>query len=195
MRRGALLVGLIAVPFLLSSCFVLVDFWVGDPVVAPGGKTAAMFTLFPEDRASEKRFQFILVGVDTPDQVGIGKATWDVFGAFNGPTPMVVQPNLAGVLVSSGMCESSGLNFQDITGMTWKGFTTPIPVADKGKVGRPLHVRVALTAKATATPEVRSYLLGVTGVWADDGDGVVEGSPDDAYACFGISTSSLFVSS
>ena len=194
MRRRVFLLGAVALPFLLSSCFVLSDFWVASPVVAPSQQTAAYFVLYPQDRSSEKSYQFVIIGVDDPTQVGIGKATWGSNGRFGGPQPMVVQPNLDDALVAAS-CSSNGIDFASITGMTWKAFTTATKVADKGKVGVSAMVRVGLTAKGTAMPDTRTYVLGATGVWWDDGDAVLESNGDDAYACFGISTSSLFISS
>lgn len=193
MRRRAFLLAAAALPFLLSSCFVLADFWVTSPVLVPGQKTEAYFVLYPEDRSSEKLHQFVIVGVDDATQLGIGKATWGVGGTFGGPQPMVVQPNLDDALVAA-TCSSNGIDFSQITGMTWKGFTTATPIADKGKVGTAVQIRVNLAAKGTATPDTRHYLLGATGVWLDDGDAIVESNGDDAYACFGISTSSVFIS-
>lgn len=193
MYRRAFLLGAIALPFLLGSCFVLADFWVASPVVAPGEKTAAYFVLYPEDRSSEKHYQFVIVGVDDPTQVGIGKATWGINGTFGGPQPMVVQPNLDDALVAAS-CSRNGIDFANITGMTWKGFTTATKVADKGKVGIAAQIRVGLTAKGTATPDTRTNVLGATGVWYDDGDAVLESNGDDLYFCFGISTSSVFIS-
>lgn len=193
MRRRAFLLAAAALPFLLSSCFVLADFWVAGAVIAPGAKTQAYFVLYPEDRNSEKLHQFVIVGVDDPTQLGIGKATWGVGGTFGGPQPMVAQPNLDDALVAAA-CNSNGINFANITGMTWKGFTTATPIADKGKVGTAVQVRVNLAAKGTATPDTRHYVLGATGIWYDDGDAIVESNGDDVYLCLGLSTSSLFIS-
>jgi hypothetical protein len=105
---------------------------------------------------------------------------------------MVVQPGLPAALTAAA-CGANGLSFDQITGVTWKGFTTATKVADKGKVGTSAVVDVLLSAKTTATTGQRDAVIGVTGRWVDDGDGVVESPPADLYFCTGIATSSVYV--
>ncbi len=192
MRKAAILAGVAALPFLLSSCFVLNDFWVGAPTLNPGQKTTAFFALYPASTTSDISYQFVLVGVDDPAQLGIGRATWGSNGTFGGPVPMTLRGNLDDLFANPGTCTSSGLDFADITGMTWKGFSTPTPVNDRGRVGRLAMVEVRLSAKTTASTDERSTVVGVTGSWGDDGDGIPE-SPDDTFTCTGISISSTYV--
>ncbi|GBC86624.1 hypothetical protein HRbin12_00621 [bacterium HR12] len=114
------------------------------------------------------------MGVDDPAQLGIGRATWGSNGTFGGPVPMTLRGNLDDLFANPGTCTSSGLDFADITGMTWKGFSTPTPVNDRGRVGRLAMVEVRLSAKTTASTDERSTVVGVTGSWGDDGDGIPE---------------------
>ncbi|GIV00020.1 MAG: hypothetical protein KatS3mg014_1635 [Actinomycetota bacterium] len=58
-------------------------------------------------------------------------------------------------------------------------------------MGRLAVVEVRLSAKTTATTDERSPVVGVTGSWADDGDGIPEST--DTFVCTGISSSSVYV--
>jgi hypothetical protein len=191
LRRGAMLLVAAVLPLVLSSCFVLQSFGVVAGTLTEGSKTTARFTLRPNSEAPDTSYQFIVVGVDDPAQLGIGKATWGATGTFGGPVPMVARSGLPAALTADA-CGASGLSFDQITGMTWKGFTTATVVNDKGKVGRAAVVDVVLSAKTTGTTR-RQTVIGVTGVWLDDGDGVVESNGDDVYRCTGIATSSVYI--
>lgn len=193
MRRSAILLAAATLPFLLSSCFVLNDFWVASPTLSPGQKTQAYFALYPFSTTPSTGYQFVLVGVDDTAQLGIGKATWGSNGTFGGPAPMVARGMLDDALATPGLCTQAGLDFSTISGITWKGFTTATPVNDKGKVATAAMVAVRLAAKATASTDVRSVVMGVTGVWVDDGDGNVETDGSDAFYCTGISSSSTYI--
>lgn len=195
MRRSAMLLAAATLPFLLSSCFVLNDFWVGAPTLAPGVKTPAYFILYPATTTPTTTYQFVLVGVDDPTQLGIGRAKWGANGTFGGPMPMTAEPNLANILgAAQGICEANGLDFANITGLTWKGFRTPVRINDKGKVGRPAQVTVGLKAKIGATPDTRVSVVGVTGVWADNNsNGTLDPAGTDGYLCTGIGSSSTYI--
>jgi len=192
MRRAATLLAAAVLPLVLSSCFVLQSFSVTAGTLALGEKTTARFTLRPTSTSPDKSYQFVVVGVDNPAQLAVGKATWGTNGTFGGPAPMVAEPNLDDALVAAA-CGSNGVTFDEVTGMTWKGFRTATKVADKGKVGTPAVVDVVIKAKSTASTDTRDGVVGWTGTWLDDGDGIVESNGDDAYACSGFATSSVYI--
>jgi hypothetical protein len=106
---------------------------------------------------------------------------------------MGVEANL---ITSMGTdCQSSGLNFADIAGVLWKAFATPTNKGDQGKVEVKAVVDVVIKAKAAAVDPGENYaIMGVAGLWIDDGDGNPEtsASSDDAYICWGISTAGVY---
>jgi hypothetical protein len=61
---------------------------------------------------------------------------------------------------------------------------TPEPVNDRNKVKKDVLVQVGLKAMASATTGSKA-VIGVTGMWIDDDDGIVEAS--DAFQCSGVS--------
>jgi hypothetical protein len=184
-----------AMAFVLSSCFVLQSFSVLANSVAPGSATKAQFVLHPYSTSPSRAYQFVMVGVDSAD-LSIGKATWGTNGTFTGPVPMPVQAALPGVLTTLGTCSSNGLDVSTVTGMTWKAFTTPTKIADKGLVAKKVVAQVVTRAKASAVSDTNHSVFGVTGVWVDNTSSGVVGSPDaaDTYYCSGIATSNLYVS-
>jgi hypothetical protein len=192
MRRAATLLAAAVLPLVLSSCFVLQSFGVTAGTLTPGAKTKAVFTLRPNSTTPDTNYQFVVVGVDDPAQLVVGKATWGTNGTFGGPAPMVAEPNLDDALMAR-TCGSNGVTFDEITGVTWKGFRTATAVNDKGKVGTPAVVEVVVKAKSTATTGMRDGLVGWTGTWLDDGDGIVESNGDDVYVCSGLATSSVYI--
>ncbi|HEX6131661.1 MAG TPA: hypothetical protein VF044_08000, partial [Actinomycetota bacterium] len=147
---GVAVAGSLAV-FLASCGFGLQAFSLLAGSLEPGDKTIARFALRPLTEEKEKLHQFVLVGVPTDGDVTVGKATWGTNGKFAGPLKMPVSPDLASTLVAEGTCGSSGLQFEDITGMKWKGFTTPKKIADRGLVGQKATTDVVVRAKSTAT--------------------------------------------
>jgi hypothetical protein len=186
--------GLLAV--LLSSCFALQGFVILDYTLTPGQATKARFTLRPM-HANYKVAgrQFVIVGVNAlvneDTDIAVTKAVWGASGTFGGPTPMAVEADLITSLGTD--CEASGLNFADITGVTWKAFATPTNVNDKGKVEVKAVVDVTIKAKATQVDPGENYaIMGVAGLWSDDGDGNPEPSgAGDSYLCWGISTAGI----
>src|SRR4026209_2485612 len=95
--------------------------------------------------------QFVIIGVgalslgDNTD-IGVSNARWGVNGQFGGPIPMGVENNLVTALGTD--CASSGLNFADITGVTWKAFATPTNKNDLGRVNQKSVIDAVLRAKA-----------------------------------------------
>ena len=198
MRKKLLLVlGAGALAVVMSSCFALQGFVILDYTLTPGQTTRARFTLRPMN-ANYKigGRQFVIVGVNalaTEDtDIGVQTATWGATGTFGGPTPMGVEANL---ITSMGTdCESSGLNFADITGVLWKAYATPTNKNDQGKVEVKAVVDVVIKAKAAAIDPGENYaIMGVAGLWSDDGDGNPEPSGSgDSYLCWGISTAGVY---
>ncbi len=184
MRKKALF-GLLALPLalVLSGCFVLQGFWIKSNTIAAGEKgTKAVFQIQPLKGSGDTAYQFFLVGVDDANDLKATKGKWGVNGVFGGPYPLPGSSNLASII--GGDCTSNGFNLADVTGMTWKGFVTPEPVNDRNKVKKDVIVEVGLKAVASATAGAEP-VIGVTGAWGDDGDGVPEAS--DAFYCTGVS--------
>ena len=128
-------------------------------------------------------------GADT--DIGVQKATWGVTGTYGGPSPMGVESSLVTAMGTD--CAASGLNFADISGVLWKAFATPTNKNDKNKFEKKAVIDVVLKAKAEVAVGSNYSIMGVVGSWTDDGDGNPEasGSSDDAYQCWGISTSGV----
>jgi hypothetical protein len=182
---------LMAVPLvvLLSGClFMLQGFVVLDGHIEPGTKTKARFTLRPATDTNERVFQFVVVGVSDGGELKVGKATWGTNGKFGGPTAMPVSPSLPAVMGASNDCVVSGFNFGDVSATTWKAFM--VEVRTKGKVKQAATVDVVVKATQSAT-DGSEPVIGVTGIWNDDGDGIVNGP--DTFVCSGASTSSVYV--
>ncbi len=179
-----------AMALLLSGCFSLQGFSVLSAAIAPGKATKVQFVMHPASTVASRQFQFVLVGIDSSD-LAIGKATWGTNRKFGGPKAMRVAPGFAAAMDLSGNCSSNGLAFSSITGMIWKGFLTQHKVKDKGAVKQKVLTQVVLKAKASAAHNTAHGIVGVTGVWADNDNGVVDSG--DTFSCTGISTSSMSV--
>jgi hypothetical protein len=191
-------VGAMALTVVLSSCFALQGFVIVDYTLTPGQATKARFTL----RAMDADYkiggrQFVIVGVNalaTQDtDIAVQSATWGATGTFGGPTPMGIENNLVTAMGTD--CSASGLNFADITGVLWKAFATPTNKNDQGKVEVKAVVDVRIRAKAAQVDPGENYaIMGVAGLWSDDGDGNPEpaGSSDDSYICWGISSAGVY---
>ena len=182
---------LMAVPLvvLLSGClFMLQGFVVLDGHIEPGSKTKARFTLRPATTNNDRIYQFVVVGVDDGADLKVGKAKWGTNGKFGGPRRMPVSAPLPAALGASGGCIVSGFNFGNVTDTTWKGFI--LQVRTKGKVKQTATVDVVIKAAQGATAGSEP-VIGVTGSWADNGDGIVSGA--DTFVCSGASTSSVYV--
>jgi hypothetical protein len=182
--------GAIAMAFLLSSCFVLQAFVIKKGALQPGDTTTIAMTVHPASTTASKEYQFVLVGVDTPADLAVGKATWGTNGNFGGPTPMVVQ---AGLYTAVGTdCDTDpAFTLSALSGLTWKGFTTQNKVGDKGAVSKTSVIAIVLNAKKAATSSDTVQVVGVTGVWGDaTGDGV---SSDDSFICSGNGSGAVFI--
>jgi hypothetical protein len=196
MKKG-LLVGVAAgMAMLLSSCFTLQSFSLQDSSLKRKQATKAVFVVRPSSTTKNvysKLNQFVLIGVSIAGDVSIGKATWNAGknAKFGAPKTMAVSPALAGSIGTD--CDSSGLTYSTITGMTWKGFITQTTVNDKQLVDQTVSISVALKATASAAHSDQVTVIGITGAWQDSsgGDGLLN-APDNFY-CTGNATTSLFI--
>ena len=189
------LLGLVALPLVLvlSSCFTLQKFSLLKGALAPGSSTTAEFTVRPASSQStgfNKLYQFVLVGVDTPADVTVGKARWGVNGKFGGPQSMPVSSALSGAIGTD--CDTSGFSFSGLSGsVTWKGFVTLNPIADKRAVTKTSVIDVGIKATSGATPDDTVNVVGLTGAWVDDGDGII--NAPDSFVCTGNASTSIFI--
>jgi hypothetical protein len=185
-------IGVLAVLALVStSClFSMQGFTVLKGAINAGDSTKAQFTLHPSTTTKFKEYQFVLVGTNSPTTLAVKKATWGTNGAFGGPANMPSTDTLDDTLVADAGCESNGLTFAEMTGITWKGFFTITEVANKGQVNKKVIVQVGLKAANDAADTVVG-VTGVTGMWSDTGNGVP--GPEDAFICTGIASTSIWV--
>jgi hypothetical protein len=190
MKRLLIGGGAIAMAFLLSSCFVLQAFVIKKGALKPGDTTTIAMTVHPASTSASREYQFALVGVDTPADLAVGKATWGTNGNFGGPTPMVTQ---AGLYTAIGTdCDTDpAFTLSALNTLTWKGFTTQNKVRDRGMVSKTAVIGIVLNAKKAATTGHTVNVVGVTGVWGDNtGDGV---TPDDTFICTGNGSGAVFI--
>lgn len=189
--RKKWLLGLVAVPLvLLTSClFMLQGFIVLDGNLGQGEKTKARFTLRPYDETNERVYQFVVVGVTDSGDLKVGKATWGTNGKFGGPKPMPVSQPLPAAMATADTCSTSGFDFASVTSTTWKAFM--IRIRTKGKVNQTARVDAVVKATQGATTDTSHSVIGVTGIWVDDGDGIV--NDVDTFICSGAGTSSIYV--
>ena len=200
-KKLSFAVGAAALTLVLSSCWALQNFTIGDYTLTPGQTTKVKLTMRPmgPDYASTGARQFVIIGVGAlsfgqDTDIGVSNAKWAVNGDFGGPLPMGVEGNLVTAMGTD--CSSAGLNFADIVGVTWKAFATPTNKNDQGKVNRKSVIQAVLKAKAAQVDAGENYtIMGVAGAWHDDGDGNPEdsGSTEDFYTCWSISTASVHV--
>jgi hypothetical protein len=189
--RKKWLLGLVAVPLvLLTSClFMLQAYIVLDGNLGQGEKTKARFTLRPANTDNERVYQFVVVGVTDGGDLKVGKATWGTNGKFGGPRAMPVSQPLPAAMTTADTCSTSGFDFASVSGITWKAFM--IQIRTKGKVNQKAVVEAVVKATQGATTGTSYSVIGVTGIWIDDGDSVVNGA--DTFICSGASTSSVYV--
>jgi hypothetical protein len=189
-KKLLVMLGAGALTVILSSCWALQSFTVLDYTLTPGQATKARFTLRPWTASTAaNNIQFVIVGVPTGGDIAVGKATWGTNNNFGGPMTMNVS---AGFTAAMGnQCASNGLDFADITGMTWKAFLTPVSIRDRGRVEQRAIVDVVVRAKADAGTGLNSTIFGVPGRYMDDGDGILNSS--DSFQCWGLASSSLYV--
>jgi hypothetical protein len=182
MRKKALF-GLLAIPLvlLLSGCFLLQGFWIKSNQISVGGKgTKAVFEIRPADQDNDRAYQFFLIGVDDTADLKATKGTWGVNRVFGGPYRLTVYGDLFTTIGAD--CDSANFDLSGISGFTWKGYATPEAVNDRNKVKTEVRVEVGIKATATAA-DGDHEVIGVTGAWFDDGDGIPE--PGDAFECLG----------
>jgi hypothetical protein len=192
MKKLLMVGGAAAMAFLLSSCFVLQGVVLKNGALAPGKSTMLNITVRPastEKTGFSKLYQFVLVGVDTPADATVGKATWGTNGAFGGPLNMPVSSALAGAIGTD--CDNNGFAYSTLTGITWKGFVTSNPVADKQAVAKKAVVQVVVKTTPGATSGDNVSVIALTGAWVDDGDGIL--NAPDTFACTGNGTTPLFI--
>ncbi|MGB7806602.1 MAG: hypothetical protein WBM72_13480 [Actinomycetota bacterium] len=182
-RKTLLLLTALPMALLLSSCFVMQGFWINANSIVAGGKaTKATFQIHALRGSGDTFYQFFLIGVSDSDDLKAGKATWGTNHVYGGPYPLPSSANLASIIGSD--CQSNGFDLASVTGITWRGYTTPTPINDKNKVNKDVMIQVGLKAIASATA-TEQPVIGVTGAWSDDGNGVPEAS--DGFICTGVS--------
>jgi hypothetical protein len=175
----------------LSSCFAMAGFVILDSSLAPGQATKARFSVRPYVPGAGGYRQFFLVGNTSPSDISVGKGVWGANGNFGGPENMEALAALAAALDASGDCSAGGLDFSTVYGsFTWKGYATRDVVG--GNVNKTATVDIAFKAKAGAANEVSVNVMGITGAWDDDGDGVPE-SADDSFYCTGNATTNVWI--
>jgi hypothetical protein len=193
-KKLSLAVGATALALLMSSCFVVQSFTVLDYTLKPGQATKAQFTLRPSnaDNAAGVPFngphyQFVLLGVPNPGDLTALTAKWGTNGLFGGPLTMAVNGGLVAAI--GGACGSFGLDLTDITGVTWKGFITPVKIRDRNQFEKKAIVQVGFKAQADAVAGDNWQVFGVAGDWIDDGDDTLSGG--DFFACAGIESATV----
>ena len=201
-RKVGLVAGAVGLAFLLSSCWLLQSFNIADYTLTPGQSTKVSFTLRPmEGSLAVSGRQFVIVGVSVigfsgaDSDIAVPKATWGTNGKFGGPQTMAATNGIVSAL-APGSCAQAGLDFTDITGVQWTAFATPTNKSDKGKVEKASVVEVTIKAKASEVAPGRSYtVMGIAGLWTDDGDGVPEpiATSDDGYICWGIGSGGVHI--
>jgi hypothetical protein len=191
MKKRFLVLAAIPLVLALSSCFSMQGFMLLKPAIAPGKTTTARFTVHPhldtKNPPYSTAYQFALVGVsaglNTSDPaLTIGKATWGANGKFGGPQNMLVSSTLPGAIGSD--CDGEGFDYSGVSGsLTWKGFLTANKIGDKQKVSTSTTIDVVVKAIKAAPKGDFALVIGTTGAWIDDGDGLVN-SPD-TFICTG----------
>ena len=138
-----------------------------------GAGTKAKFVLRPSNFDQEvagisgPQYEFVVVGVETDDDLNVQTATWGTNGEFGGPMTMPANGALLTAVASS--CSWAGLSFNDITGYTWKLFVTPVEIGDGNKYEKEAVVQVGVKAKGTATAANEPSVIGVAGEWGRHG--------------------------
>ena len=141
-----LLLTALPMALLLSSCFVMQGFWINANSIVAGGKaTKATFQIHALRGSGDTDYQFFLIGVSDSDDLKAGKATWGTNGVYGGPYPLPSSANLASIIGSD--CQSNGFDLGAVTGITWRGYTTPTPINDKNKVNKDVMVQVGLEGR------------------------------------------------
>jgi len=199
-KKVALAAGAIGLAFLLSSCWLLQSFSIADYTLTPGQSTKVSFTLRPMNKSlAVSGRQFVIVGIGVigsgvASDISVPKATWGANGTFGGPLQMATINGIVSTL-APGNCAQAGLDFTDITGVEWKAFVTPSNKSDGGKVNKSNRIDVKIKATSAADVDTNYTIIGVSGVWLDDGDGIPEpsASTDDGYVCWGIGSGGVHI--
>lgn len=189
-RKLGVAVSLFALTFLLSSCFLVQSFSVLDYTLNPGQQTKARFTLRPSNLdnltgppITGAQYEFVILGVPSGGELSVQNGRWGTNGKFGGPLLMSINGGLVAAIGSQ--CTSNGLNLQEITGVTWKSFITPVKIRDRNQFEQKAVVEVNFRAKATAEGGEPSQVFAVAGEWVDDDlDDIVDS--DDLFACSAI---------
>jgi len=195
-KRLSLAIGATALTLLLSSCFVVQSFTVLDYTLKPGQATKARFTLRPANwdnlfgpPVAGAQYEFVIVGVETDEDLAVLTAKWGTNGTFGGPVPMAVNGGLVAAIGST--CGGFGLDLTDISGVTWKAFITPGKIRDRNLYEKKVVVEVGFKAKAVASPGDNWQVFGVAGEWVDDGDDTLDGG--DLFGCTGLEIASVHI--
>lgn len=195
-KKLGFVVGALALTFMLSSCFMLVSFGILDYTLTPGQTTKARFTLRPTNfensigpPATGPQYEFVIIGIESGSDLQANTAKWGTTGTFGGPTTMAPNGALIGAMGSA--CSGHGINFQDLTGLTFKAYVTPTKIADKNKFGRSAVVEVVIKAQADASPGDEAVIFGIAGNWVDDGNDTPDGA--DFFLCSGVATTRVHI--
>jgi hypothetical protein len=202
-KKLGIAVGVVALTFVLSSCWVLQNFSIADYTLTPGQATKVKVTIRPmgSSYAVTGLRQVLIIGIggvaagENTDIAILNNARWGINGKFGGPTPMAVENGIVSSIVP-GECTGSGLDFTDITTVVWKAFATPTNRNDQGKPELASVMDVSIRAKAAEAEVGENYtVMAVAAAWHDDGDGTPEdsASTDDYYTCWGIATGNVYV--
>ncbi len=184
-----------AMALLLSSCFTLQSFTLQNGALKRGQSTKALFVVRPFSTVKAAGIsvahQFILIGVNNAADVTATNAIWNVNKnkKFAPKQSMPVSSALATAIGTD--CDQNGFTYSTITGVTWKGFITLNPVNDKQLVSQTVAIQVGLKVKAGAAHHDNVSVIGLTGAWSDDGDGIV--NAPDTFLCSGNATTFLFI--
>ena len=181
------------VAFLMTGClFNLTGFSLLDSSLAPGKSTTARFTVQPFSTESLRAYQFILVGVDDPAAATTAKATWGANGNFRGPATMDPVAGFAETLDSSGRLRRArhGLRRGRLAAHVAR-VRDPVPGEQQGTGQQACHGRRRPQGEAGRRADQNVAVMGITGMWDDDGDGVVEDT--DTFVCLGNATTSLYI--
>ena len=66
---------------------------------------------------------------------------------YGGPYPLPSSANSGHAIDRRATAQSNGFDLASVTGMTWKGYTTPTPINDKNKVNKDVMVQVGLEGR------------------------------------------------
>ena len=185
MKRGIVAIVLAgALATTLSGCFFLRSFKLSDYETKKGKPVTAKVTENGSDQA--KGYEWFMVAYPTGSKLSLGHGEFRYLGKTRS---LQRDQSLAAFIQSDGSCDDSPVNIANFPGgadlALLRTKTQIEATSDADKLAR---------VSFDVTPHKRtSYvLLAVTGYWADDGDAVPEGDPDDAIVCVGGASATLF---